>query len=150
MIKANKVGLRDLAKTLGNFNFSQVCRVLGDSRDSFCSFYRLRDLSVRGGAQAVAAISKAKPNLKIDRVASEMETDDAAIATAQPAWGQAKAANELRQRGIEICRQAASDTFAKFGFAKVCHRKTALAAADGLNDCVAPFSKATACASTAY
>ena len=33
--------------------FLQVCRVLGDNCDSF---YRLRDLSVRGSAQAVAAI----------------------------------------------------------------------------------------------
>ena len=68
------------AKKLGKF--LQVCRVLGDNCDSF---YRLRDLSVRGSAQAVAAISKAEPNLKRDPVVSEMEMDVVAIATILPA-----------------------------------------------------------------
>ena len=79
VIKA-KLGLLEQAKKLGKF--LQVCRVLGDNCDSF---YRLRDLSVRGSAQAVAAISKAEPNLKRDPVVSEMEMDVVAIATILPA-----------------------------------------------------------------
>jgi hypothetical protein len=52
---------------------TQACRVMGYSRDSFSRF---RDLYEKGG--------------------------DLALAIAEPAWGQARASNELKKRGTEV------------------------------------------------
>ena len=91
-----KVGLLELAKQLGNV--SQACKVMGYSRDSF---YRFRDLYEQGGEMALAEMTKRRPNLK-NRVAPEVEEAVVAIAVEQPAWGQTRASNELKRRGIEV------------------------------------------------
>ncbi len=95
VIKA-KVGLLELAKQLGSV--TQACRVMGYSRDSF---YRFRDLYEKGGDLALAEITRAEPNLK-NRAAPEVEAAVVAMALAEPAWGQARAANELQKRGTEV------------------------------------------------
>lgn len=92
----NKVGLLRLAEKLGNV--SQACKIFGYSRDSF---YRYRELFDVGGEVALHEISRKKPILK-NRIEPEIETAVVEMATANPAYGQLRASNELRKQGIFI------------------------------------------------
>ena len=91
-----RLGLLELSKELGNV--SQACKVMGYSRDTF---YRYKELYKQGGAEALFEISRKKPCMK-NRVAEHIENAVVAIALEFPAYGQERAANELRKRGTII------------------------------------------------
>lgn len=92
----SKVGLLQLAEQLGNV--SQACKLFGYSRDSF---YRFKDLYDQGGELALRELNRRKPNLK-NRIEEEVEKAAIQIAFDYPAFGQLRASNELKKKGIFI------------------------------------------------
>lgn len=92
----HKVGLLNLAAELGNV--SRACKVMGFSRDTFYRYQAARD---EGGVEALIDASRRKPNIK-NRVEEATEIAVTAFALEQPAFGQVRVSNELRQRGIFV------------------------------------------------
>jgi transposase InsO family protein len=92
----NKVGLLNLAEELSNV--SRACKVMGFSRDTF---YRYKQAVELGGVEALVEKSRRQPNLK-NRTSPEIEQAIIEFAYEQPAYGQVRVSNELRQKGMHI------------------------------------------------
>jgi len=90
----NKVGLLNLAEELGNV--SKACRIMGFSRDTF---YRYKQAKEEGGIETLLDKNRRKPNLR-NRVDEATENAVVGFAVEFPAFGQARASNELRKRGV--------------------------------------------------
>lgn len=89
----NKLGLLELANYLKNV--SEACRVMGYSRDTF---YRVRKAYEEGGIEALKEKSRRICNVK-NRVSEAVEERVLEMALEEPAYGQKRVSDELRQRG---------------------------------------------------
>jgi transposase InsO family protein len=92
----NKIGLLNLAEELGNV--SRACKVMGYSRDTF---YRYKAAKEEGGVVALFDANRRKPNLK-NRIDERTEQHVLEVAFEFPAFGQVRASNELRKKGVFI------------------------------------------------
>lgn len=92
----NKMGLLNLARELSNI--SKACKIMGVSRDTF---YRYREAQEQGGLEGLLDKSRRVPNHK-NRIDPLIEQAVIDIAYEQPAWGQTRASNELKARGMSI------------------------------------------------
>lgn len=92
----NKLGLLQLASYLQNV--SEACRVMGYSRDTF---YRVKKAHDEGGIEALKEKSRRKPNIR-NRVSEDIEKAVVELAFESPSYGQKRASDTLRQRGVFI------------------------------------------------
>ena len=92
----NKLGLLELANYLKNV--SEACRVMGYSRDTF---YRVKKAYEEGGIEGLKEKSKRKANIR-NRVSEDVEEAILQMALEEPAYGQKRVSDQLRQQGIFI------------------------------------------------
>jgi len=116
----HKVGLLNLAAELGNV--SRACKVMGFSRDTFYRYQSARD---SGGVEALIDSNRKKPNLR-NRVDSIVEDAVKAFALEQPAFGQVRVSNELRQRGVFVSPSGVRSVWLRHDLESFKKRLTAL------------------------
>jgi transposase InsO family protein len=92
----NKLGLLQLASYLKSV--SEACRVMGCSRDTF---YRIKKAHEEGGVEALRETTRRRPNLR-NRVPEDIEQAVVGFAFENPSFGQKRASDTLRQRGVFI------------------------------------------------
>lgn len=95
---------------------------MGFSRDTF---YRYQSAVEAGGVNALIDASRKKPNLK-NRVEEATESIVVAFCFEQPAFGQARASNELRKRGIFISPSSVRSVWLRRDLESLKKRLTAL------------------------
>jgi transposase InsO family protein len=116
----HKVGLLNLAAELGNV--SRACKVMGFSRDTF---YRYQSARESGGVEALIDSNRKKPNLR-NRVDASVEDAVKAFALEQPAFGQVRVSNELRQRGVFVSPSGVRSVWLRHDLESFKKRLTAL------------------------
>lgn len=93
---ARKKSLLDLSELLQNV--SEACKVMGVSRQHF---YDIKNAYESGGLEALRERSRRVPHHR-NRIAPETEEAVLKFTLEFPAYGQVRAANELRSAGIQI------------------------------------------------
>lgn len=124
-----KMSLLELAEYLKNV--SEACRVMGVSRQHF---YDIKTAYNEQGLEGLKEKSRRKPCIK-NRVAPEVEESVVALALEYPAYGQVRAANELRRRGTLISAGGVRSIWMRHGLQIFRQRLTRLeekAAAEGI------------------
>ena len=116
----HKIGLLNLATELGNV--SRACKLMGLSRDTF---YRYQNAMTDGGVEALFDANRRRPNPK-NRVEEATEAAVLAYTTEQPAHGQTRASNELRQRGIFVSPSGVRSIWLRHDLASFKQRLAAL------------------------
>ena len=116
----HKIGLLNLATELGNV--SRACKLMGLSRDTF---YRYQNAMADGGVEALFDANRRRPNPK-NRVEDATEAAVLAYTTEQPAHGQTRASNELRQRGIFVSPSGVRSIWLRHDLASFKQRLAAL------------------------
>lgn len=116
----HKIGLLNLAAELGNV--SKACKVMGLSRDTF---HRYQNAVAEGGVDALFDSNRRKPNLK-NRTDEATENSVIAYAIEQPAYGQVRVSNELRQRGIFVSSSGVRSIWLRHDLASFKQRLAAL------------------------
>jgi transposase InsO family protein len=91
-----KLSLLELAEFLKNV--SEACRIHGCSRQHF---YDIKQSYESQGIDGLKERTRRKPCIK-NRVAPEVEEEVVRVAFEYPAYGQLRASNELRRRGILV------------------------------------------------
>ena len=95
-IAKGKLSILELAEYLKNV--SQACRINGVSRQHF---YDIKKAYDEHGIEGLKDKTRRKPCIK-NRVAPEIEEAVVKMAFEYPAYGQARAANELRKKGVLV------------------------------------------------
>jgi transposase InsO family protein len=95
-IAKGKLSILELAEYLKNV--SQACRINGVSRQHF---YDIKKAYDEHGIEGLKDKTRRKPCIK-NRVAPEIEEAVVKMAYEYPAYGQARAANELRKSGVLV------------------------------------------------
>lgn len=119
-ILKNKLGLLNLAEELGNV--SKACKIMGYSRDTF---YRYKQLVDEGGFDNLVDANRRKPNKK-NRVDPEIERTVREIAIEYPAFGQVRASNELRKKGVFVSASGIRSIWLRLGLETMKKRLLAL------------------------
>ena len=101
-----KLSIIELAEFLKNV--SQACRINGVSRQHF---YDIKKAYAEHGIEGLKEKSRRKPCVK-NRVAPEIEEAVLTMSLEYPAYRQARAANELRKKGILVSRRRCSQYLA--------------------------------------
>ena len=91
-----KLSLLELSEFL--HNVSEACRINGCSRQHF---YDVRQAYEENGIEGLKEKSRRKPCLK-NRVPPEVEEAVVQMAIEYPAYGQVRASNELKKKGILV------------------------------------------------
>lgn len=116
----NKIGLLNLAEELGNI--SKACKVMGYSRDTF---YRYQELVSEGGVDNLIDRTRRKPNIK-NRVDEVTEASVVQFAVEFPAYGQVRASNELRKKGVFVSPGGVRSIWLRHGLEQFKKRLAAL------------------------
>lgn len=124
-----KQSLIELAEYLQNV--SQACKINGVSRQHF---YDIKKVYEENGLEGLREKSRRKPCLK-NRVAPEVEEAVLNMAYEYPAYGQARASNELRKSGILVSGGGVRSIWLRHGletFKKRLNRLEERAAQEGI------------------